>query len=74
VIVCVCHNLSEAAIRAQLEAGASTVDDVARATGATTDCGCCRPEVEALVGARPCASPPCPDCPRAAQARRAAAS
>jgi len=75
VIVCVCRNLSDAAIRATLDGGARTADDVARATGATTDCGCCRQEVEALVQARrPCSSPPCPGCPSAAPVRRAAAS
>jgi bacterioferritin-associated ferredoxin len=71
VIVCLCRNLSDAAIRAQLDAGARTADDVARATGAGTDCGCCRAAVEDLVRARgPCSVPPCAGCPRAANVPR----
>jgi bacterioferritin-associated ferredoxin len=69
VIVCVCHNLSDGAIRAEVAAGARTADDVARATGAGTDCGCCRATVEALVQSHPpCSSPPCAGCPRLAAA------
>jgi bacterioferritin-associated ferredoxin len=71
VIVCLCRNLSDAAIRAQLDAGARTAEDVARATGAGTDCGCCREAVEDLVRASgPCSVPPCAGCPRAASALR----
>ncbi len=65
MIVCLCRNLSQDAIHAQLDAGASSADDVARATGAGTDCGCCRGEVEEIVRSRrSCSWPPCPGCPR----------
>ena len=66
MIVCLCRNLSDVAIRAQLESGARTANDVARATGAGTDCGCCRERVEEIVrGQGPCSWPPCPGCPNA---------
>ncbi len=69
MIVCVCHGLSDAELRAELEAGARSADDLARRTGAATDCGCCRGAVEELIRSRaPCASTPCPGCPRAAPA------
>lgn len=71
MIVCLCRNLSDAAIRAELHAGARTADDVARTTGAGTDCGCCRETLEDLVRTSgPCSVPPCPGCPRAANAPR----
>ncbi len=73
MIVCLCRNVSEARIRAAISAGARSADDVARATGAGTGCGCCRGTVDAIVrGSAPCAWPPCPGCPNAAAARREA--
>jgi bacterioferritin-associated ferredoxin len=44
VIVCLCRDVSDAKLRDVVRAGGS-VEDVVRATGAGTDCGCC---VEAL--------------------------
>lgn len=71
MIVCLCRNVSEAALQARLEAGARTADDLARETGAGTDCGCCRETVEELVRARaPCSWPPCAGCPNAANGAR----
>jgi bacterioferritin-associated ferredoxin len=67
VIVCLCRGVSDSTIRAALDAGATTADDVARATGASTGCGCCRGAVEAIVRAHAAgASSPCAGCPRAA--------
>ena len=75
MIVCVCRNLSDAAIRATVDGGARTAAEVARATGAGTECGCCSEAVEALVRSRaPCSSPPCPGCPNAAAVRRTEAA
>ncbi len=66
MIVCICRRVSDASIRAALDAGATTADDVARATGASTECGCCRGTVEAIVRSHgACASPPGAGCPRA---------
>ena len=73
MIVCVCKGISDRAIRAALDAGATGAEAIAGATGAGTDCGCCRETIERMVTrAAPCASPPCPGCPRAAGPRGAA--
>ncbi len=66
MIVCLCRSVSDRALAGALEAGARSVEEVAQATGAGSSCGCCLDAVEALVRERtPCASPPCPGCPRA---------
>jgi bacterioferritin-associated ferredoxin len=69
MIVCVCRGVSDRAIRAALDSGANGPDAIAGATGAGTDCGCCRDTIEAMVArAAPCSSPPCAGCPRAGRA------
>jgi bacterioferritin-associated ferredoxin len=68
MIVCLCRRVNDRAISAAVEGGAETVDEIAAATGAGADCGCCREAIERLVAASPCASPPCPGCPRVARA------
>jgi bacterioferritin-associated ferredoxin len=66
VIVCVCRRVSDRAVGAAIDAGARTVEDVARVTGAGTSCGCCRPAIDLAVRAQAaCSDPPCPGCPRA---------
>jgi bacterioferritin-associated ferredoxin len=43
MIVCLCREVSDREITAAVRAGATTLDDVARAcAGAGTDCGSCR--------------------------------
>jgi bacterioferritin-associated ferredoxin len=66
VIVCVCHAVSDRAIR-DAAAGGASLDDVARATRAGTSCGCCKETVKALLGtAAPCKpDAPCAGCPKA---------
>jgi bacterioferritin-associated ferredoxin len=51
MIVCHCQAVSDKTIRAEIEFGACTVRDVARACGAGTGarCGACRPTIGALV-------------------------
>jgi bacterioferritin-associated ferredoxin len=66
MIVCLCHAVSDRSIRSAAAAGA-TVQDIARATGAGTSCGCCAEILERIVREEPgCRSPlhPCPGCPR----------
>jgi bacterioferritin-associated ferredoxin len=41
MIVCVCKAMSERAIRERIESGARTLEELARETGVTTDCGTC---------------------------------
>lgn len=49
-VVCRCNSVSCGEIRAACAAGARTAGDVAAATRATTGCGSCSRDVEALVG------------------------
>ena len=68
MIVCSCRAVSDREIRMAAEAGRS-FQEIARSTGATTDCGCCRDAVERIVAiARPCRDVPCAGCPSVAQA------
>lgn len=41
MIVCVCKAMSARALRVRIDAGARTLEELARATGVTTDCGTC---------------------------------
>jgi bacterioferritin-associated ferredoxin len=41
MIVCHCHVVNDRAIRASVDAGARTLADVCRATGAAKNCGAC---------------------------------
>ena len=49
--VCVCHGVGERAIRAAIAAGCDSVAAVGEATRAGTNCGSCRPEIQALLRA-----------------------
>jgi bacterioferritin-associated ferredoxin len=49
VIVCMCKNVNERAIRTAVENGACSVREVGAATGAGTGCGCCRRVIAELV-------------------------
>ncbi len=48
-IICNCLNISNGTIKAAVDAGASTLEDVATITGATTVCGACRENVQRLI-------------------------
>jgi bacterioferritin-associated ferredoxin len=67
MIVCVCRRVSDRAVDAAVAAGARDLEAISRATGAGSDCGCCRDALEARArpSAAPCSAPPCPGCPRA---------
>jgi bacterioferritin-associated ferredoxin len=49
MIVCLCRGVSERHIETVVADGARTPGDVARASGAGTDCGACHHLVAALV-------------------------
>jgi len=49
VIVCHCHVVNDAAVVAAVDAGARTLSEVCRATGAGRDCGACVFSVRRLV-------------------------
>jgi len=48
VLVCTCHCVEEGEIEALARAGCD-LEAIARRTGATTHCGSCRRQVEAIV-------------------------
>lgn len=50
MIVCVCHAVSDGELRAAVRAG-RTREDVLRATGAGTGCGCCLPALARIAAA-----------------------
>lgn len=66
MILCVCKGVTARSVEAAVAAGARDLEAIALATGAGTDCGCCRGELgRRLERTAPCSSPPCPGCPRA---------
>jgi bacterioferritin-associated ferredoxin len=46
---CLCRAVTERTVRATIEDGAETAEAVARACGAGSRCGGCRPTVEGLL-------------------------
>ena len=49
--LCVCHGVSQAAVRGAVRGGACSLAAVGEATRAGTGCGSCRPEILALLSA-----------------------
>ncbi len=49
--VCVCMGVNDKAIKAAVEAGATTVDAVTELTCAGSECGSCRPEIASIIEA-----------------------
>lgn len=49
MIVCHCQVVSDRRIRAEIEAGAVTVDEIAERCGAGARCGSCRPTISVLL-------------------------
>ena len=49
MIVCVCHYISDSAVRAKVRAGVCSVDALAAELGVGTSCGCCRECVREVV-------------------------
>lgn len=48
-LICFCHGVSDAEIRAAIRAGATTIEAIQSETRASTGCGGCHPEVEAIL-------------------------
>jgi bacterioferritin-associated ferredoxin len=42
MILCLCRGISEPTVQAAIRAGASTLDDIAAACSAGSDCGACQ--------------------------------
>jgi assimilatory nitrate reductase catalytic subunit len=51
-MVCACLKVGARTIGGAVQAGARTIDAVAAATGAGTNCGSCRPEIARLIAAQ----------------------
>ena len=49
--VCVCLGVNDKAIKAAVEAGATTVEAVTELTCAGSECGSCRPEIASIIEA-----------------------
>ena len=49
MVVCHCYVVSDREIRAQIQAGALTAEDLASRCDAGTGCGGCQPVIEALL-------------------------
>ncbi|MFN8549361.1 MAG: (2Fe-2S)-binding protein [Candidatus Eisenbacteria bacterium] len=49
MLICLCKAVSDSRVRSLIREGARTLSDVARATGAGTDCGACRETIAALL-------------------------
>ncbi|MCW5747600.1 MAG: molybdopterin-dependent oxidoreductase [Alphaproteobacteria bacterium] len=52
-IVCACHSVSEARIRAAIAGGDGTTEAIGARTAAGTNCGSCLPEIRKLLAAQP---------------------
>ncbi|MFD7641239.1 bacterioferritin-associated ferredoxin [Kitasatospora sp. NPDC059795] len=55
--VCMCHAVTEARVKQEIDEGATTPRQIARGCKAGTDCGSCVRRIQALLGehgARPC--------------------
>jgi bacterioferritin-associated ferredoxin len=57
MIVCICRRVCDKTIRAVIQAGAETVDEVRAVCGAASGCGACADTIEAMIDAHA-------DCPR----------
>jgi bacterioferritin-associated ferredoxin len=60
MIICVCKAVGERAVREAILAGARTVAELARATGASTDCGTCAEHLVELLAEERTSSPTAP--------------
>ncbi|VVE19879.1 (2Fe-2S)-binding protein [Pandoraea pneumonica] len=63
MIVCVCKSVSERQIKACLDAGATSMEDLQIDLGVALCCGKCGPYVQEMVaGATPCCGRSCGGC------------
>jgi bacterioferritin-associated ferredoxin len=58
MFVCLCVGVSNQAVAAAVDAGASTCNEVAAACGAGSECGRCRRTVRAIIDGRRDAAAP----------------
>jgi bacterioferritin-associated ferredoxin len=53
MIVCVCNRLNDARIRAAIDKGAETADEVYSGCGVKRNCGRCQETIEGMLDAEP---------------------
>jgi bacterioferritin-associated ferredoxin len=61
--VCICNAVTDRQIRAAVEAGASSLSDVALQLGVAAGCGCCRETAQQVIHEASC-SGRCSSCQR----------
>jgi bacterioferritin-associated ferredoxin len=49
MIICVCNNVNSSTIRSSIDDGASSVEEIREATGASSCCGKCQFKVNGLL-------------------------
>ena len=49
MIICICKAIGERTLRDAIRSGARSVDDLAHATGASTDCGTCAEHLQEIL-------------------------
>ena len=53
MIVCVCNGVSERDVRAAIDAGCASIEELSQRTGCGTTCGCCREMARDLLAEGP---------------------
>lgn len=71
MVLCICRSVTDREIDAAIREGARSLGEVARASGAGTDCGCCTRAIEQRLE-RACGND-CANCPRQVAAVASAA-
>jgi bacterioferritin-associated ferredoxin len=46
MVLCICKAVTERQLDAAIHAGARSLDEISARTGAGSDCGCCKEEIE----------------------------
>lgn len=73
MVLCICRSVTDREVDAAIGAGARSLGEVARASGAGTDCGCCTSAIEQRLERATGCRNDCANCPRQAPAVASAA-
>ncbi len=57
-LVCLCHGVNERRVRREIDAGATTVGEIAERCGAGSCCFACHPTLDELLAQRACPAAP----------------
>jgi bacterioferritin-associated ferredoxin len=64
MVLCICRSVTDREIDAAIREGARSLGEVARASGAGTDCGCCTRAIEQRLERAATCTNDCANCPR----------